>query len=196
MVCVYFTPHDLRRWVATALKQAGVGVYTIKGVLNHRSGCRLKLGSIQTESGKTVELEGGIVGTDPTMRYVQISLAMKRWALEKLEAILLGKHHDGSSPTLAMPRLTRQKNSFHALTLSRIRRANRGNRYARSADCLHSAYMERAGDDWSVISYCLLAPRVGIEPTTNGLTVRRSTAELPGNTMGYEGGEFSVSPPR
>jgi hypothetical protein len=26
-----------------------------------------------------------------------------------------------------------------------------------------------------------LAPRVGIEPTTNGLTVRRSTAELPGN---------------
>ena len=27
-----------------------------------------------------------------------------------------------------------------------------------------------------------LAPRVGIEPTTNGLTVRRSTAELPRNT--------------
>src|SRR5262245_7412622 len=27
-----------------------------------------------------------------------------------------------------------------------------------------------------------MAPRVGIEPTTNGLTVRRSTAELPGNT--------------
>src|SRR6185437_1674642 len=26
-----------------------------------------------------------------------------------------------------------------------------------------------------------MAPRVGIEPTTNGLTVRRSTAELPGN---------------
>src|SRR5215469_18904839 len=26
-----------------------------------------------------------------------------------------------------------------------------------------------------------LAPRVGIEPTTNGLTVRCSTAELPGN---------------
>src|SRR5581483_2701947 len=25
-----------------------------------------------------------------------------------------------------------------------------------------------------------MAPRVGIEPTTNGLTVRRSTAELPG----------------
>jgi integrase len=37
---VYFTPHDLRRWTATALEQAGVGVYTIKGVLNHRSGCR------------------------------------------------------------------------------------------------------------------------------------------------------------
>jgi hypothetical protein len=28
-----------------------------------------------------------------------------------------------------------------------------------------------------------MAPRVGIEPTTNGLTVRRSTAELPGNTQ-------------
>ena len=26
-----------------------------------------------------------------------------------------------------------------------------------------------------------MAPRVGIEPTTNGLTVRRSTAELPRN---------------
>src|SRR5262249_28393558 len=34
--------------------------------------------------------------------------------------------------------------------------------------------------------YCFywLAPWVGIEPTTNGLTVRRSTAELPGNMMG------------
>ena len=30
----------------------------------------------------------------------------------------------------------------------------------------------------------LLAPGVGIEPTTNGLTVRRSTAELPGNVLG------------
>ena len=30
----------------------------------------------------------------------------------------------------------------------------------------------------------LMAPRVGIEPTTNGLTVRRSTAELPGNKAG------------
>jgi hypothetical protein len=29
-----------------------------------------------------------------------------------------------------------------------------------------------------------MAPRVGIEPTTNGLTVRRSTAELPGNGVG------------
>src|SRR6185369_17275664 len=29
-----------------------------------------------------------------------------------------------------------------------------------------------------------MAPGVGIEPTTNGLTVRRSTAELPGNTGG------------
>src|SRR5712692_6158388 len=27
----------------------------------------------------------------------------------------------------------------------------------------------------------VMAPRVGIEPTTNGLTVRCSTAELPGN---------------
>src|SRR5262249_28159105 len=30
-----------------------------------------------------------------------------------------------------------------------------------------------------------MAPRVGIEPTTNGLTVRRSTAELPGKRGGY-----------
>src|SRR5579872_488195 len=32
-----------------------------------------------------------------------------------------------------------------------------------------------------------MAPWVGIEPTTNGLTVRRSTAELPGNTRKLEG---------
>src|SRR5580658_1137241 len=30
-----------------------------------------------------------------------------------------------------------------------------------------------------------MAPRVGIEPTTNGLTVRRSTAELPGNRRAF-----------
>ena len=35
-----------------------------------------------------------------------------------------------------------------------------------------------------------MAPRVGLEPTTNGLTVRRSTAELPGNGR-REGREFS-----
>ncbi len=34
--------------------------------------------------------------------------------------------------------------------------------------------------------YVQMAPRVGIEPTTNGLTVRRSTAELPGNGRGRE----------
>ena len=33
-----------------------------------------------------------------------------------------------------------------------------------------------------------LAPGVGIEPTTNGLTVRRSTAELPGNITGAREG--------
>ena len=40
-----------------------------------------------------------------------------------------------------------------------------------------------------------MAPRVGIEPTTNGLTVRRSTAELPGK-LGWspiEGREFSCN---
>src|SRR5256885_16236419 len=48
-----------------------------------------------------------------------------------------------------------------------------------------------------VISYNLLkffmkmAPRVGIEPTTHGLTVRCSTAELPGNTSLAEGRGFS-----
>ena len=30
----------------------------------------------------------------------------------------------------------------------------------------------------------LMAPRAGLEPATNGLTVRRSTTELPGNTEG------------
>ena len=29
-----------------------------------------------------------------------------------------------------------------------------------------------------------MAPRAGLEPATNGLTVRRSTTELPGNTGG------------
>ena len=29
-----------------------------------------------------------------------------------------------------------------------------------------------------------MAPRDGFEPPTNGLTVRRSTTELPGNTLG------------
>src|SRR5215469_10505725 len=36
-----------------------------------------------------------------------------------------------------------------------------------------------------------MAPRVGIEPTTNGLTVRCSTAELPGNRWTLEGRGFS-----
>src|SRR5215471_15828828 len=36
---------------------------------------------------------------------------------------------------------------------------------------------ERISRKWLVF----VAPRVGIEPTTNGLTVRCSTAELPGN---------------
>ena len=36
--------------------------------------------------------------------------------------------------------------------------------------------------------YGYLAPGVGIEPTTNGLTVRRSTAELPGNITGAREG--------
>lgn len=31
-----------------------------------------------------------------------------------------------------------------------------------------------------------MAPRDGFEPPTNGLTVRRSTTELPGNTHGVE----------
>jgi integrase len=37
---VDFSPHDLRRWAATAMEQAGVGVYTIKGVLNRLFGRR------------------------------------------------------------------------------------------------------------------------------------------------------------
>ena len=49
------------------------------------------------------------MGTDPTIRYVQISLAMKQWALEALEAIVLGRHHGDPCPTRGMPRLTREK---------------------------------------------------------------------------------------
>src|ERR1700678_2021636 len=33
----------------------------------------------------------------------------------------------------------------------------------------------------AVFKFCKLAPRDGFEPPTNGLTVRRSTTELPGN---------------
>src|ERR1700678_1098035 len=34
----------------------------------------------------------------------------------------------------------------------------------------------------AVFKFCKLAPRDGFEPPTNGLTVRRSTTELPGNS--------------
>lgn len=40
------------------------------------------------------------------------------------------------------------------------------------------------GRDWRCWTL-EVAPRVGLEPTTNGLTVRRSTAELPGNGAAY-----------
>jgi hypothetical protein len=38
------------------------------------------------------------------------------------------------------------------------------------------------GAEWRFSNRILLAPRDGFEPPTNGLTVRRSTTELPGNT--------------
>ena len=57
----------------------------------------------------------------------------------------------------------------------------------------HAGTRDRANAYKSLIE---LAPWVGIEPTTNGLTVRRSTAELPGNTVRIlEGREFSRTGP-
>ncbi len=43
-----------------------------------------------------------------------------------------------------------------------------------------------AGADESQPAKKLLAPRDGFEPPTNGLTVRRSTTELPGNAGGAD----------
>ena len=90
---VHFTPHDLRRWAATAMEQAGVGAYTIKGVLNHLSGLRVTLGTLKGVSGETQVVMGEIQDADRDMtgRYVQVTLDMKRWALEKLEPYLLGE---------------------------------------------------------------------------------------------------------
>lgn len=62
-----FTPHDLRRTVATTLERIAVPAYTIKALLNHLPGAH-----------------------DVTGRYTQVDLDMKRTALEKLETFILG----------------------------------------------------------------------------------------------------------
>jgi hypothetical protein len=41
-----------------------------------------------------------------------------------------------------------------------------------------------------------LAPRAGLEPATNGLTVRRSTTELPGNRSLNGGGILEDGSPQ
>jgi integrase len=87
-----FCPQGFAAWAATAMEQAGVGVYTMKGVLNHLSGRRVVIG---TRSGEGVEnpvVEGEIhaANRDVTGGYVQINLEMKRWALEKIEPYLWG----------------------------------------------------------------------------------------------------------
>ena len=41
-----------------------------------------------------------------------------------------------------------------------------------------------------------VAPRAGLEPATNGLTVRRSTTELPGNRWEIEGARFCGKHPQ
>jgi hypothetical protein len=88
-----FCPQDLRRWAATAMEQAGVGVYTMKGVLNHLSGRRVVIGTISGEGVEDQVVEGEIhaADRDVTGGYVQISLEMKRWALEKIEPYLWGE---------------------------------------------------------------------------------------------------------
>lgn len=63
---VVFSAHDLRRLCATTLERLGVPWYTIKAVLNHLPGA-----------------------ADVTGCYVQVDDAMKRAALEKLEAFIL-----------------------------------------------------------------------------------------------------------
>jgi integrase len=93
---VQFIIHDLRRWAATAMEQAGVGAYTIKGVLNHLPGLRVTIGRVREHTDSAVRLLAGEIQDarrDTTERYVQISLEMKRWALEKIEPYLLGKAH-------------------------------------------------------------------------------------------------------
>jgi integrase len=107
---VDFSPHDLRRWAATAMEQAGVGVYTIKGVLNHLSGRKVVIGTLTKESGEIQVVVGEIPDArrDTTGGYVQISLDMKLWALEKIEPYLWGKAHfqvaETSLPSMREPK--------------------------------------------------------------------------------------------
>jgi hypothetical protein len=71
-----FCPQDLRRWAARAMEQAGVGVYTMKGVLNHLSGRRVVIGTLSGEGSRTQSLKGEIhaANRDVTGGYVQINL--------------------------------------------------------------------------------------------------------------------------
>ena len=53
--------------------------------------------------------------------------------------------------------------------------------------CNETGYLVQGTEAARTLNYLIeLAPRVGIEPTTNGLTVRRSTAELPGKLGGTQ----------
>lgn len=63
---VKFSPHDLRRVVATTLERLGVPVFTVKAILNHVPGAG-----------------------DVTGRYVRVDEPMKFAALEKLEGFIL-----------------------------------------------------------------------------------------------------------
>ena len=77
-------------------------------------------------------------------------------------------------PKLRRYPLTRSGSSSYELP----QHATTDRRESRSADGYSF------GDTRPSADPTVLAPRVGIEPTTNGLTVRRSTAELPGNGWG------------
>lgn len=65
---LHFTPHDLRRLTASTLERLGVQTYTVKAILNHLT-----------------------AATDVTGGYVQVDLAMKREALQRLEDFILGQ---------------------------------------------------------------------------------------------------------
>jgi hypothetical protein len=69
-----------------------VGVYTMKGILNHLSGRRVVIGTLSGEGMEDQVVEGQIHGADRdvTGGYVQISMEMKRWALEKIDPICGG----------------------------------------------------------------------------------------------------------